>query len=373
MLLATASAAAHAIALSAVVILLGVACRRFGILASAKDLSALQATFLEPALAFSALSSLTRADFELGAPLLLWAPLHAALSFGIAYALLPSSPRKGALLLCASFGNAGALPNAIVPSMLPAASIGRGLLFVQCYMVPWRVLLWSVGPTLLRKWSTSPVKKDDDADDKGSSATPSTGQASSSTTTIRGLLLPPPTIGSLLGLAVACAPVRIRNALGKNGGPLAFVFAAAAQVGNASPPVALIGIGIALSAGGDVRPGKQGGRRQDEKAFTPWELAVCTATRLLLLPCVHIAIVMLSAGVSPPASRSASLGLDPLADPLTLVLLLQAGMPSAASMQALFQRSGADPAPLGRLLAWQYVLAAPAVVVQTVMASILLR
>ena len=61
-----------------------------------------------------------------------------------------------------------------------------------------------------------------------------------------------------------------------------------------------------------------------------------------------------------------------LSDPLTLVLLLQAGMPSAASMQALFQRSGADPAPLGRLLAWQYVLAAPAVVAQTVMASILL-
>ena len=364
-MLATAGAAAHAIALSTLVILVGVACRRFGVLTSAKDLSALQATFLEPALAFSALSSLTRADFDLGAPLLLWAPLHAALSFCIAYALLPPSPRKGALLLCSSFGNAGALPNAIVPSMLPGASIGRGLLFIQVYMVPWRILLWSAGPTLLQKWSAGTAKKNDD-NNESSEPAPSKGQS------LRALLLPPPTIGSLLGLAVACAPAGFRHVLGKGSGPLAFVFAAAAQVGNASPPIALIGLGIALSAGADAGPSSQGTKRQHEMRFTSWELAVCTATRLLLVPCIHIGIVLIRASVGASAAVPPSNKLEPLSDPLTLVLLLQAGMPSAASMQALFQRSGADPAPLGRLLAWQYVLAAPAVVAQTVMASILL-
>lgn len=353
----TAAAACHAIAISAAVILIGVASRRFRVISTIKELSALQATFLEPALAFSALSSLTAADFATGAPLLLWAPVHAVIALGIAYLLLPSSSRRGALLLCSGFGNAGALPNAVVPVMLPASAVSRGLLFVQIYMVPWRFLLWSIGPALLR---SAQDKKNDDESKVNGAASPS----------LRQLLLPPPSIGSLLGLALACAPSVVRG-LFFNGGPLAFVIAAAQQAGAASPPIALIGLGFALSSGERERGGSgANGKESASNNFSKRELAVCLLTRLLLTPALHLVLfVALSAPIAHEHNRQQSSARGALADPLTLVLLLQAGMPSAASVQALFQRSGADTAPLGSLLAWQYMLAAPAIVMHTVIAS----
>ena len=54
------------------------------------------------------------------------------------------------------------------------------------------------------------------------------------------------------------------------------------------------------------------------------------------------------------------------------VLLLQAGMPSAVSVQAIFQRGGADTTPLAPLMIAQYVIAAPAVVLQVAAASAIL-
>ena len=354
----TAAAACHAIAISAAVISIGVASRRFRVISTIKELSALQATFLEPALAFSALSSLTAADFATGAPLLLWAPVHAVIALGIAYLLLPSSSRRGALLLCSGFGNAGALPNAIVPVMLPASAVSRGLLFVQVYMVPWRFLLWSIGPALLRP--AQDKKNDDESKVNGAASRPS----------LRQLLLPPPSIGSFLGLVLACAPSVVRG-LFFNGGPLAFVIAAAQQAGAASPPVALIGLGFALSGGERERGGSgANGKESASNNFSKRELAVCLLTRLLFTPALHLVLFFaLSAPIAHEHNRQQSSARGVLADPLTLVLLLQAGMPSAASVQALFQRSGADTAPLGSLLAWQYMLAAPAIVLHTVIAS----
>ena len=59
-------------------------------------------------------------------------------------------------------------------------------------------------------------------------------------------------------------------------------------------------------------------------------------------------------------------GIEPhrrsLGEPLFLVLLLQAAMPSAVSVQAIFARAGVDTRPLGRLMIVQYALAMPGVV-----------
>lgn len=386
-MLAVAGASAHAIALSAVVIGIGIAARRAGVLTSAgcKQLSALQVTFLEPALAISALSSLTSADLAAGSPLLLWAPIHCIMALAVGYLLLPASAHRGPLLLCTAFGNAGALPNALVPALLPASNASQGLLFVQVYLVTWRLLLWSVGPALL----TSEQHKKTDGAASAAPARPS----------LRAMLLPPPSVGSLLGLALAFAPVAARKLF--LGGPLAFLVAAAQQAGGAAAPIALITLGFALSGGsddgkvsGDGKGGGSGGKGggSGANAFTRTELAACVAIRLIIMPCLHIALIssggstatpppppepaafswpLFASSARAPPAMPAGVG-SRIDDPFALVLLLQAGMPSAVSVQAIFQRSGVDTRPLGELMAWQYVLAAPCIVAQVVAASALM-
>lgn len=56
-------------------------------------------------------------------------------------------------------------------------------------------------------------------------------------------------------------------------------------------------------------------------------------------------------------------------EPLHLVLLLQAAMPSAVSVQAIFQLQGADTRPLGQLMVMQYLMAMPTIVLTVVLAS----
>ena len=102
-------------------------------------------------------------------------------------------------------------------------------------------------------------------------------------------------------------------------------------------------------------------------AFTAHEATACILTRLVLTPAVHIAIVALTRARTAGAGNGGGSG--GFADPLALVLLLQAGMPSAISVQVIFQRGGVDTKPLGALMLWMYVLAAPAVVAQVVCAS----
>lgn len=224
-------AAIQATAASAVGIALGIASHHWKILSpsSAKDLSRLQATILEPLQAFSALSLLNASDLIAGIPLLLWAPLHCILALCLALPLLPRSPRRGALLLCATFGNAGALPKALIPALLTKVAATQGMLFIDIYLVTWRLLLWGLGPALL---SSSTMKKNDD--------TTSTAPSKS----LLEMLLPPPSVGSLAGLALAFAPSSIQQAVLR--GPLSFVVSAAQQAGAASAPIALITLGFAL-------------------------------------------------------------------------------------------------------------------------------
>ena len=127
------TAAATASLSSAAVISLGALTYHWSLLSdsSTKDLARLQSTLLEPLLAFSSLCSLTSEELTASAPLLLWPVVHVALGLGLSLLLLPHSPRRGAAIVCATFGNAGALPMALLPVLFNGASLSQAVLFVQ--------------------------------------------------------------------------------------------------------------------------------------------------------------------------------------------------------------------------------------------------
>ena len=147
-LVSAAASAAQAIGAAFGVISLGVYANKRGIISSTsnRELSILGGTLLEACLAFSSLCQLTASDLMDGSSVLLWPPAHIAMALAMAYVLLPNSPRRGALLCCSSMANAGALPTPLVLALLPGPAGARSVLFVQLYLVTWRVLLWSVGP-----------------------------------------------------------------------------------------------------------------------------------------------------------------------------------------------------------------------------------
>lgn len=368
---AAAAAATQAILSSAAVIAIGALSNAAGMLSptSIGELSMLQSMLLEPCLAFASLSSLRAADLLNGMPLLCWAPVHMLLALAVAMILLPRNARRGPLLVCAAFGNAGAMPVALIPTLLPSAMVPQGLLFIQVYLVTWRILLWSIGPALLRP---SALKKTDATHTSVATTSPSW----------RSLLFPPPTAGSVAGLAVAFAPAAVGE-LFATSGPLSFVVSAARQAGAASPPIALITLGSALLVGGGASAASntaRGARSPSRStrstrsrspappraangtaplgSFTLYEMLAVCATRLLVLPCLHLALcggqLAHWSGIAPARAS--------LDEPLYLVLLLQAAMPSAVSVQAIFQRAAVDTRPLGRLMILQYALAMPAVV-----------
>ena len=343
------TAAATAILSSASVISLGAVSYRWSLLSesSTKDLSKLQSTLLEPLLAFSALCSLTGAELMASTPLLLWPLLHATLAICITYPLLPRSPRRGALLTCATFGNAGALPTALIPVLLSGPAISQAMLFVQVYLATWRLLLWSVVPALI---SSSTIKKNDDA-------TGSALQESWRSWLFR-LLLPPPSIGSLLGIALAFAPNKLRTLL--ISGPLSFCYSAAKMAGAASPPLVLINLGFALCGVGSTQKAAMTAGASSA-AFTSREITIVCTVKMLVLPAIHLVL----APILHPTSQA------PLSDPFHLVLLLQAAMPAAVSVQAIFQREGADTKPLGTMMLVQYALAMPTIVATIVFASMM--
>jgi predicted permease len=173
-------------------------------------------------------------------------------------------------------------------------------------------------------------------------------------------------VGSLLGLAVALSPAPLRALVLT--GPLSFVYAAAKQAGAASPPLSLISLGFALAGASGAASESAGEAPPRGGFFTNREtLAVCAA-RLVLLPIAHLAAARVLAGTLVPAPTS---GVPPLHEPMRLVLLLQAAMPSALSVNAVFQRAAADTRPLGKLMIVQYLLAMPTIVASVVVGSVL--
>jgi predicted permease len=361
---AASAAAMTSILASASIISLGALARHWSLLSdpTSKQLSALQSTLLEPLLAFSSLCSLTADAIYASGPFLMWPLVHAVSGLCLAWLLLPRSPRRGAALVCATFGNAGALPTALIPTLLSGGGVAQAMLFVQVYLATWRLLLWSLAPALLA--SSRPPKRDDDG--PSTPATESLGQW-----LMR--LLPPPSVGSICGLSLAFAPTLVRALL--LDGPLTFAYSAAKSAGAAGPPLVLINLGYALSgvvisgvggeSGGGRGAGGAGGAGALGRgaAFTAYEEGVVAVVKLLLLPGAHL---ILSAIVH-PIEHGATLRRD--RDPFHLVLLLQACMPAAVSVQAIFHREGVDTRPLGPMMLTQYALAAPTIVATLVLAA----
>jgi predicted permease len=335
---------------------------------TSKQLSALQSTLLEPLLAFSSLCSLTTDDLYASGPFLMWPLVHAVIGLSLAWLLLPRSPRRGAALVCATFGNAGALPTALIPTLLSGGGVAQAMLFVQVYLATWRLLLWSLAPALLA--SSRPQKRDDDG--------PSTPTTESLGQRLLRLLLPPPIVGSICGLSFAFAPTLVRALL--LDGPITFAFSAAKSAGGAAksaggagPPLVLINLGYALSGvgvggggGGDSGGGGGGGGGAGAlgrgAAFTAYEVGVVAVVKLLLLPGAHLILSAIVHPIEPGEIRRDR-------DPFHLVLLLQACMPAAVSVQAIFHREGVDIRPLGPMMLTQYALAAPTIVAIIVLAA----
>ena len=84
--------------------------------------------------------------------------------------------------------------------------------------------------------------------------------------------------------------------------------------------------------------------------------------KLLLLPGVHLILSAIVHPIEPGEIRRDR-------DPFHLVLLLQACMPAAVSVQAIFHREGVDTRPLGPMMLTQYALAAPTIVAIIVLAA----
>jgi len=114
-----------------------------------------------------------------------------------------------------------------------------------------------------------------------------------------------------------------------------------------------------------VGSGGGGGSSSSSSAvsFTSYEVSVVVVIKLIALPALHL----LMASVLHPTDPASGLSRDQ--DPFHLVLLLQAAMPAAVSVQAIFHREGADTKPLGPLMLLQYALAMPTIVVAIVLAS----
>ena len=340
-----AAAASGAILSSALVISLGGISHRWSLLSdsSCADLGKIQATLLEPLLAFSALSVLTSAELIASAPLLVWPLVHTLIGLGLAFALLPASPRRGALLICATFGNAGALPMALIPVLLSGSAVPQAMLFIQVYLATWRLLLWSIAPALI---SRPHLKKNDDTD---------ASLEESWRSWLLRLLLPPPSIGSLAGISLAFSPTLFRQHV--LSGPLSFFYVAAKSAGAASPPLVLINLGYALSGAGSAQ--QSSATATPSSAFTLREIVTVSLIKLVALPIIHL---LLASAVHPTSQ-------DLLSEPFQLVLLLQAAMPAAVSVQAIFQRESVDPKPLGPLMLLQYCLAMPTIIITVIGAS----
>ena len=342
-----AIATAQAIASAFVILLMGAFAQRFSLLTpnSNKELSLLVGTVLESCLAFSSMLRLSANDIATGGPLLFWPVIHVALSLLLGYAILPNSSRRGALLLCTALGNAGAIPTPLVQTLLSTTmdsnAAARGTLLVQLYLVTWRFLVWSVGPALLQTSIASGGKKNEDGGGGGSTR----NAAGLSLRVLRQRLLPPPTIASLVGGALAFGPAPLRQLV--LDGPLRFVHSAAKQVGAASPPLALLTLGFALGSSMSGQGVGDGGRTR----FTTYEIVAACSIRLLLVPLSHL-LLMRSALFDAPART----------DPVHIVLLVQSAVPTALSVNSIFQREGVDTSSLGRLMLPMYAFAMPSIV-----------
>ncbi|KAL1524969.1 hypothetical protein AB1Y20_019845 [Prymnesium parvum] len=301
---------------------------------SVRELAALQVALLEPCLALSTLSRLRLDELVRSLPLLLWASAHVSIGLGLGRALLPKSERRGALLLICAFGNAGGLPNVVVPAVLRSlqgggALVEEGLVYVQMYLFWWRLLVWSVGPPLLEAAADSYKKTDGD---EGTRAEAPTGAARR-----HRRLLTPPALASLVGVALGCVPA-VRSLLvdGVPHSPLL----AAQSLGQAGSALAVLTLGFALHGTYATRGAGAGNPTRSEV------LIVCLV-RLVLTPACHL---LLHALVHPREGA-------PISWAYHLVLVLQPAMPCALSVQAVCQAGGVDARPFGMLMAMQYALA----------------
>jgi predicted permease len=192
------------------------------------------------------------------------------------------------------------------------------------------------------------------------------------------MLLPPPSIGSVAGLSLAFAPAAWRSTV--LSGPLSFAYLAAKSAGAASPPLALLTLGHALSSAGSGRKTSRtraaSAAARDTSSFTRYELAVVVLVKLVLLPAAHLLLAPTlhprhgggSGGGSCGGGGGGGGGGGAL-DPLHTVLLLQAAMPAAVSVQAIFHRECADTKPLGPLMLAMYGACMPTIVVAIICAS----
>ena len=85
--------------------------------------------------------------------------------------------------------------------------------------------------------------------------------------------------------------------------------------------------------------------------FTTYEIVAACSIRLLLVPLSHL-LLMRSALFDAPART----------DPVHIVLLVQSAVPTALSVNSIFQREGVDTSSLGRLMLPMYAFAMPSIV-----------
>ena len=235
----------------------------------------------------------------------------------------PPPELRRVVVAATAFGNSGYVPIPLVMALASTAPLfandpgasGRGVAYVSLYLVCMSPCLWAIAYPYL---SHQPVRSMRLTE-----------------------LISPPVIAGFAGILLGACPT-LRHLVVDKGAPLRVFMDTADIIGQAAIPCALLVLGANLA---EAPPA--------DGAVNARTILSIGVARSVVLPLLGFAVV--------PALRAA--GAIP-ADPMcSLVLMIEAGVPSATNLMIMCQVHKRGEVAMSRILVWQYVLAVPALTI----------
>ena len=220
-----------------------------------------------------------------------------------------------------AFGNSAYIPLAIVaaiafqnPDLFGSSDgVARGVTFISLYLVTFSPLMWLIGYPVLTHRSLKGVKLTQ--------------------------ILPPPVIASLSAILLGLIPFTHNLFLGADA-PLKMVHQAAAILGQATVPLAL------LILGGNLAHGTHTG------IIKPLSLAGFSAGRFVIMPLFALAVMLIL--------RAAGFISSPM---MAFIIVLQGCVPPGMNLVVMCQLQERNREFMATLMFWSYLAAIPALAV----------
>lgn len=312
----------HAMAVTFATIGCGTVMRARGVISPTgqREMSALAVQLLLPAFNFSALvAEVSWPKLLASKALALCSLLHVLLGLALGLLLCHVGGRhsaflrqcRGQVLVLCAFCNGTAMPMPLFRALLVHPKLGRaaeaeGVLAITIYGTVWRLLLWTLGITVLE-------------------ASSGKGKGRSWLSLCSRALFNSNTLAALAGLAIALTGSQ--DAV--FGGPLAFLKDACGNVAKASHTMLLLSLGAALWP-------------VPSASSLDWRgvCGVC-GVKLLLIPLITLAVL-------------SQLTLRPV---VGLVMAIEGCVPSALQLSMMVQSVGQDARPCTVICFWQHAMA----------------